>query len=276
MTLSQIGQEKVDKAYMAQLIKDIVQGLDEITGLDTVWKKGIVHTGGPHYRLKGTLGPVSLGEDECMVFGQLVDEFRPSNCFIIGNAFGMSSVFIAKIMESYGARSVITLDSKSEGDGERCFEAAAKLRERMNCRILKNKSGWSPRDIHQTVEDESYDLIFIDGDHSHPQVTLDLEGVQYLARQDTILCWHDYWLAGVPESVQAAQESGYHCIKINSSCEIVFGTRSEAVFKRIKATFSNTEEPHKRFRPKAYLKLFYILLLGAIKTYSPIKALSTP
>ena len=50
------------------------------------------------------------------------------------------------------------------------------------------------------------DLVFIDGDHSHPQVTRDLHGVMHLVRDDTILCWHDYWLAGVPESVAEAQK----------------------------------------------------------------------
>jgi predicted O-methyltransferase YrrM len=214
---------------MQALVRQIVAGLQEIAGLDCIWKRGIVHRGGPHYRLKGTLGPVSLGEDECLVFGRLVVEFKPSNCFIIGNAFGMSSTFIAKIMEANGGNSVITLDSKSEGDGNRCFETAARLNSLMQCRILKNKSGWSPRDVDQAAESDSYDLIFIDGDHSHPQVSLDFHGVEHLAHEDSILCWHDYWMKGVPESVEEARKAGYRCAKVNSSCEIVFGTRSEGV-----------------------------------------------
>jgi hypothetical protein len=111
-------------------------------------------------------------------------------------------------------------------------------------------------------------LIFIDGDHSHPQVTRDLEGVKHLAREDTVLCWHDYWLAGVPESVLAAQSVGWHCIKINTSCEIVFGTKSLAVFDRIKMLYRNAEEPRKKSRPMAYAKLYYLLFVGALKNYA--------
>lgn len=262
-----INLEISDVNRMNDLVRDIVSGLDEIAGLDVVWRHGVVHAGGPHYRLKGTLGPVSLGEDECLVFGRLIEEFKPRNCFIIGNAFGMSSAFIAKMMELNDGRSVVTLDSKSEGDGELCYETALKIRQRMDCRLLTNKWGWSPQDIEAAADDDAYDLIFIDGDHSHPQVTRDFKGVQPLVREDTILCWHDYWMQGIPESVDEAQRAGYHCIKVNSSCEIVFGTKSEPAFQRIQALFNNTEEPVKRRRPVAHIKLYNALLVGAVKTY---------
>ena len=228
-----------DDQHVDQLVRDIVSALDDIAGLDKLWHRGIVHSGGPHYRLRGTLGPVSLGEDECLTFGKLIKHFRPKNCFIIGNAFGMSSVFIAKMMEQCGGSSVITLDSMSEGKGQLCSKAAEALRERMNASILVNKVGWSPQDIAQAVDDESYDLIFIDGDHSHPQVTKDFVGIGSIARDDSILCWHDYWMKGVPESVDAAIQAGYLCHKLNTSCEMVFGTKDKAVFKQIKAVFTN-------------------------------------
>ncbi len=70
-------------AEMNGLIRDIVETLETVAGVNPIWKKGIVHEGGPHYRLSGTLGPVSLGEDECRVFGKVIDEFKPRNCFII-------------------------------------------------------------------------------------------------------------------------------------------------------------------------------------------------
>jgi predicted O-methyltransferase YrrM len=252
---------------MADLIRTVVRTLDEVAGLDMVWKRGIVHPGGPHYRLRGTLGPVSLGEDECRVFGSIVQEFRPANAFIIGNAFGLSSTFIAKMMESHGGRSVITLDSKSEGEGERCFNTAVAVRERLNCTLLTTKAGWSPNDIDTAAEDATYDLIFIDGDHHHPQVTRDFHGVKHLAHDETIICWHDYWMEGIPESVAEAENEGFRCIKVNTSCEMVFGTRSQAAFERIQRLFANAEPPRKRRRPGAYLKLYNALAVGAVKRY---------
>jgi len=105
-------------------------------------------------------------------------------------------------------------------------------------------------------------MIFIDGDTLTRRLPR-FRGVQPLVRDETVLCWHDYWMAGVPESVAVAQKAGYRCIKVNSSCEIVFGTRSGDVFLRIQAAYSNTEPPRKRRRHLAHLKLYHSLLMEA-------------
>ena len=251
----------------ADLIRAIVTTLDDFAEIDRVWPKGLVHTGGPHYRLRGMHSPISIGDDECQVFGRLIEAFRPVNAFIIGNAFGLSSVFIAKMMERCGGRSVITLDSKSEGNGERCFCIAAELSERLHTSLLTNKVGWSPKDIDNAVEDDSYDLIFIDGKHAHPQVTLDFEGCGSLIHDCTIVCWHDYWVSGIPQSVAVAEKNGFHCLKVNTSCEMVFGTLSQERFERLSHLFSNGEPPRRRFRVGAFLKVLYALIISLFNTY---------
>jgi len=222
---------------------EIIATVNSMAGLDCIWPRGLVHQGGPHFRLRGSIHPISIGVDECLAFARLIAAFRPANGYIIGNAFGVSSVFIARIMELYGGRSVITLDSKSEGDGEHCFEIASRLRERMNAKILVNRVGWSPQDIANTAEGAPYDLIFIDGDHSHPQVTRDFEGVLSITHPRSILCWHDYWVDGVPQSVAAAQATGYQCLKINTSCEMIFGTRAATDFDKLKSVFPDGVPP---------------------------------
>src|SRR5688572_15564570 len=113
MATTASGIRGIETNQMTDLLSEIVGGLDRSVGIEPLWKRGILHNGGPHYRLKGTLGPVSIGEDECIVFGRLIEEFKPAHCFIIGNAFGLSSTFIAKMMERLGGKSLITLDSKS-------------------------------------------------------------------------------------------------------------------------------------------------------------------
>jgi hypothetical protein len=150
---------------------------------------------------------------------------------------------------------IITLDSKVEGDGERCFETAEQLRIRLDCRLLRNEYGVSPQDIDKTGGGRSYDLVFIDGDHAHPQPTRDFRGVQHHLRQSGVLLWHDYWLAGVSESVTAALQSGYRCVKVNSSCEMVLGTRGDAVFRAIEALFDDAETPRPRRHPWARVLL---------------------
>jgi predicted O-methyltransferase YrrM len=249
---------------MRTLIKEIVQQLDAIAGVELLWKRGIVHRGGPHYRLKGTLNPVSIGEDECLVFGRLIEEFKPANCFIVGNAFGMSSVFIAKMMELHGGKSVVTLDSMSEGDGQRCSTTATKLREGLECRILTNKAGWSPQDVDSAADDATYDLIFIDGNHFHPHVTRDFNEVKRLAHDRSIICWHDYWMAGVRKSVEAAKQQGYSCLTVNTSCEIVFGTRSASVHRRIRSLYGNVAEPRRWRSPLDYLRVLAVLLIVGV------------
>lgn len=240
------SRSRADEAVA--LIRSVVRTVDEAAGLDRLWTGGLVHAGGPHYRLRGTLVPISIGEDECLALARIIERFRPRRCFIVGNAFGVSSVVIAKVMERCGGEAVITLDSKSEGHGERCHRVAELLRQRLNAVLLTNKVGWSPRDVGAAAGEEAYDLVFIDGDHSHPQVTHDFEGVQGLVHERTIVCWHDFWVDGVPQSVAAAEAAGYRCLKVNTSCEMVFGTRSAAVSEELGVLFPGGEPPRRRAR----------------------------
>jgi methyltransferase family protein len=210
---------------------------------------------------------VSIGEDEALILGKLITRFRPRNCFVIGNGFGLSSVFIAKMMEDNGGVSVITLDSLAEGDGQRCFESAEQLRVRMDCRILQSKQGTSPQDIDRTVESPSYDLVLIDGDHSHPQVINDFRGIQHLLCDRSIVCWHDYWLAGVFECVAEAQRLGYRCVKLNSSSEMAVGTRNDAVFRELSVLFHDAETPRRRSHPWARLRLSLSFVWAALKAH---------
>lgn len=259
------GENPVEFCQAARMVRDVVSTLETITGLDRIWKHGLVHHGGPHYRLRGRVGPVSIGEDECLIFGKLIGHFKPAHCFIIGNGFGMSSATIAKIMEANGGQSVITLDNRSEGDGERCFQIAEQLRVRLDCRILQNKAGSSPQDIERASEGCLLDLAFIDGGHLHPQATEDFLGIQPSLKQDAILCWHDYWLEGVSRSVAKAQSVGYRCAKIESSCEMVIGTKSDSVFRRIDSLFDDLSEPTPRHHPLAHCKRYGPFIWPAIK-----------
>ena len=266
------GNDAATSEKARSLVMRIVASLESITGVDRIWKRGLVHRGGPHYRLRGTIGPVSIGEDECFVLAALIARFRPAHCFVIGNGFGLSSAFIAKMMEANGGVSVVTLDSKTEGDGERCFETSERLRRRLDCRLLQNVHGVSPQDIDKAGGGRSYDFVFIDGDHAHPQPTRDFRGVQHLLRQNGVLLWHDYWLAGVSESVTMARQSGYRCVMVNSSCEMVCGTRDEAVFREIEALFDDAETPNPRRHPWARVMLSRSFLWASLTSHLRARA----
>lgn len=225
----------------------VVAALHEIHDTRVVWPNGLLHPGGPHRKLAGMMFPISIGEDECRVFGALIERYRPETCFIIGNAFGLSSCYIAAAMRDCGGRSVTTLDSEQEGDGATCGRIARELAAKLELGLLTNVKGRSPEDIAGAAAESTYDLIFIDGAHIHPQVTKDYEGMRSYIADDTIVVWHDYWLSGIHQSVKKAIDEGMHCLWLPTSCEMVVGTRNRAKFDEVRAIFPNGVEnpkPH--------------------------------
>lgn len=246
-----------------------IRTLDAIAETRLVWKDGLFHPGGPHRRLKGEQYPISIGEDECRAFGRLVRTLRPEHCFIIGNAFGLSSAYIGHVMLGHGGKTLVTLDDQSEGNGQRCAKVAQELASRMGLDgLLTNKKGRSPENTKEAAGDVKYDIIFIDGLHRHPQVTYDFDGVQPIAKPDSVFVWHDGWLPGIPESVAAAKRQGVHCLWLPTSCEIVLGTRDEALFKKIEAAFPEGKIDHK---PPNY----FVGYLKYLQTYWSIRLART-
>jgi len=225
----------------------VVNALNEVAETSLVWKRGLLNSGGPHRALAGTLYPISIGEDECAVFGRLIEQYRPQHTFIIGNAFGFSSCYIADVMRQHGGESVVTLDSEIEGNGRNCAAVARQLADAMKLSLLKNKKGSSPDDTAWAVETERHDLVFIDGDHSHPQVTRDFEGILPFTDSKTIFVWHDFWLSGIYPCLQLAVSHGFRWLWLPTSCEMVLGVRDEQVFAELQAMFPNSVEnrqPH--------------------------------
>jgi predicted O-methyltransferase YrrM len=251
---------------MKETLSTVLGNLRTISAVEAVWRRGAVHRGGPHYRLRGTLGPISIGVDECMVLGKSIELLRPRKCFVVGNAFGLSSVFLAKMVEFHGGEAIVTLDNESEGHGARCAEIARELARQTSCRLLTNIKGSSPEDIVRTAAGSTYDFVFIDGLHRHPQVSRDFDEVRKIAGPETLFWWHDFWMPGIPQCVAHAQSIGFHCRKVNSSCEMVFGTRSAEVYEKVCGLYANTEAPRKRLRPVAFLKLCHVLATGLVKS----------
>ncbi|HET8937858.1 MAG TPA: class I SAM-dependent methyltransferase [Polyangiales bacterium] len=210
----------------------------------TVWPDGCMHEGGPHRRLAGRPTPISIGEDECGVFGALVHRFAPKQCFIVGNAFGFSAAYIALAMRDSGADHVIAMDAETEGDGPQVANVARGLAKRLNVDLLKIKKGFSPQDTPGAVEAPAYDLVFIDGNHESPYVRNDLHGVMPYIHDDTVIVFHDFFFEGVRDGVAAALDIGLHCLWLPTSCEMVVATRSAKRFAELRALFpEGTDNP---------------------------------
>jgi predicted O-methyltransferase YrrM len=246
-------------------LRNLLNALDAVAPTKLVWSNGFANRGGPHRRLVGNKTPISIGEDECVLFAKLIAALRPENCFIVGNAFGFSSAFIAMVMQDHGGRSVITLDAQAEGLGERNAQVARALTERLSLKILKNKKGYSPRDVPATVEDATYDLIFLDGNHGHPDVTYDLLGALPYAHEKSVIVLHDFWLPGVWQGAIAAEATGLHCLLVPTSCEIVLCTRDAATFEQLRAVFpEGVTNVGKRYRRPTYWYRYIVTTPGRL------------
>ncbi len=233
----------------------VITTLNRIAETSLVWPQGLLHPGGPHRRLKGHHDPISIGEDECAALGRMVAALRPAHAFIIGNAFGFSSSYIADVMQRNGGKSVISLDDHSEGDGQRAAAIARELSLSLGLdNILKNKRGVSPADIAKSVEQKLYDLILIDGQHRHPQVTRDFQGVLPYSSAQTVVVFHDSWLSGVAGAVSEAKRAGFRCLWLPTSCEMILATRSPERFEQLCAIFpEGGEDRGSRSRALGYL-----------------------
>jgi predicted O-methyltransferase YrrM len=232
---------------MTDSLHRVVNALNEIAETSLVWPRGLINAGGPHRVLSGTLFPVSIGEDECAVFGRLIECFRPQHAFIIGNAFGFSSCYIADMMRQHGGKSVVTLDSEVEGRGKACAQIARQLAETLELGLLQNKKGQSPDDTASVIETDRHDLVFIDANHGHPHVTRDFDGILPFTHEQTIFVWHDFWLPGIVPCLRAAENQGFKWIWLPTSCEMVLGVREDAVFAELQKLFPEgveNQEPH--------------------------------
>jgi predicted O-methyltransferase YrrM len=236
-------------------LQRILPVLDSLADVRPVWSRGLMHPGGPHRRLVGSVSPISIGEDECALFTKLIAALRPHTCFIVGNAFGFSSVHIALAMQDHGGDQVVTLDAETEGDGASCAHIARALADRLDVPILRNKKGFSPEDIPLAVEAAHYDLIFLDGCHGHPAVTRDFRGTLPYSHDETVFVWHDFWFPGVRHGVREAMDEGFRCLWVPTSCEMVLGTRSEARFQELCALFPEGDpDPDRHYRPLRYAR----------------------
>jgi predicted O-methyltransferase YrrM len=230
-------QVRVRSSVHERHIRAISKALNELANVRTLWSRGCVNKGGPHRRLAGSPTPVSIGEDECEVFGAVIERFKPKHCYIVGNAFGFSAAYIALAMRDIGAEHVVALDAELEGDGVDLANVARGLAKNLQVDLLHIKKGFSPQDVPATVEVDKYDLIFIDGNHNAPYVRNDLHGLLPYMHDETVVVFHDFFLDGVRDGVEAALASGLHCLWLPTSCEMVVATRSETRLQQLREIF---------------------------------------
>eukprot|EP00929_Paragymnodinium_shiwhaense_P102451 TRINITY_DN65642_c0_g1_i2.p1 TRINITY_DN65642_c0_g1~~TRINITY_DN65642_c0_g1_i2.p1 ORF type:complete len:412 (-),score=18.64 TRINITY_DN65642_c0_g1_i2:46-1281(-) len=138
---------------------------------------------------------------------------RRSNAFIIGNAFGYSTLVVAMLFKDGGA--VDALDGEAEGA---CVKAGSWFTRRIARDAgldVQLTVGLSPGDVSQARRFDRYQLAFIDGLHTNEQFLLDFRAVEpYMTEAAVVVChdvgvyalekalrqlpksWHLHWIRG--------------------------------------------------------------------------------
>jgi predicted O-methyltransferase YrrM len=135
----------------------------------------------------GGISPV-----EVYLLESLSSVYKSKNIFIIGNAFGWSTIVMALCFPN---AKIVAIDAGIEGKdnmfGIELTNHIAKY-ENLNCIV---EYGFSPQNTKEVIDkhfkDQKLDLVFIDGLHTNRQLLKDFYGVVDFCYEKTIFLFHD-------------------------------------------------------------------------------------
>jgi predicted O-methyltransferase YrrM len=140
-------------------------------------------------QLAGTGGGIAL--QECYFLECLLDAWSPKSIFVIGNAFGWSTLMLACLAPE---ACVVALDNGVEGNDARAgidLTNALAAEHNLNARVV---FGQSPRDVPECVGTHlagAIDLCLIDGLHTDEQQIADFQAVQPFLSAHHVVLFHD-------------------------------------------------------------------------------------
>lgn len=129
---------------------------------------------------------------EVYLLQSLSEVIAPSNIFIIGNAFGWSTLLLAL---AFPHAKVIAIDAGIEGENNMAgIELTNSISQelKLNCVV---EYGFSPQNTEEVIKRHfgsiPLDLVFIDGLHTNEQLLLDFDGIAPFCKPSTIFLYHD-------------------------------------------------------------------------------------
>ena len=132
--------------------------------------------------------PAELLLPERLLLYSLVRGLRPQRCLEIGTHFGGSTTIICAALDDIGAGRLMCVDPNP------LVPPAVWARVAHRATLLR---GFSPDALIEayTQAGGAFDFAFIDGDHTHPGVVRDVEGVIEVVAPGGHLLFHDshYW-----------------------------------------------------------------------------------
>ena len=135
----------------------------------------------------GGIAPV-----EVYMIESLSSVYEPKNIFIVGNAFGWSTIVMTL---AFSKSKIVVIDAGIEGkDNMLGIELSNKIAKNENLNFIV-EYGYSPQNnrdiIGKHFGDEKIDFVFIDGLHTNEQLLKDFYGVLDYVHENTIFLFHD-------------------------------------------------------------------------------------
>lgn len=140
------------------------------------------------FEIKGkTTGKaIPPGDMEC--FYKVKHLFDAPNIYIIGNAFGFSTLYLAML---FPGSWIDCIDAETEGpDASYGSQLTRELAKNINASIRVHK-GVSPHNVPESMNKTTYDVVFIDGKHNNAQIVKDFEAVKPYLAERFIVFFHD-------------------------------------------------------------------------------------
>lgn len=144
---------------------------------------------GPYHLIDGFFTGGGITELEILYFEKYKDVFINPKIFIIGNAFGFSTIAFSQIFKN---ASIDVIDAEVEGtENKKGSEITKKIADFNNLDINLT-IGFSPKDTKSAMRFDSYDIVFIDGLHTNEQLILDFDSIKSFLNKNKFICFfHD-------------------------------------------------------------------------------------
>jgi predicted O-methyltransferase YrrM len=150
-------------------------------------------------------GGIALAE--IAFFEALCERLHPRRIFIVGNAFGWSTLALGLINREARVVAIDYCPRPAEEQGIEVTNALAR-RAGLNARAVKGKSPDDVAAICAREFDGPLDLVFIDGGHTNPQQTLDFNACRAVAAPQAVFVLHDVLNFGMlPSFVEIGQQN---------------------------------------------------------------------
>lgn len=161
------------------------------------------------YSLKGGYD-CSMSWEELRHLQYLISGFKFRNCFVIGNAFGLSSAYMALVMADNGGDRIVTIDNLNVNVADTWVQMFSKTQQEVADSLIRNLNlpltylnvvGSSPQDLPAACGETKYDLVLIDGLHTAEAVFDDFTGMLSHSVENTLFVFHDLKLRPVSVGV---------------------------------------------------------------------------